>query len=278
MMPTHREHRLFSADGTRLTAQVFSPARAEHQLLVVPGYGEHALRYRMFAHAMAEVGLETWALDLRGHGHSAGQRGHVSTFDRYLDDVAAALAALDRPLVLGHSHGGLVVLDYLGTRQHAVRAAVVTNPFLALAMPVPEYKLRVARVAARLMPRLPIPSEIPPSYLTRVQAIVDAYERDRLVFRVATAGWFQEVTVAQKRVQGMTSVGTPLLYVYSDGDKIAAPGASERLSGRIEGAEVWRRTGEFHEVLNEEDRAALHRAIGVWLLDKAARSLQGAAP
>ena len=82
-------------------------------LLIVHGYApEHAARYREYAHFLADNGVYVVAPDLRGHGLSEGQRGHVDDYAEYFLDVEEAKRLLleDTPtLILGHSNGGLIV-------------------------------------------------------------------------------------------------------------------------------------------------------------------------
>ena len=71
------------------------------------------------------------ALDLRGHGDSDRPEpgSGVYEFDALCDDVlaVAAAAGCDRPVVVGHSMGGLVALA-CAARAAAVRAAVMIDP------------------------------------------------------------------------------------------------------------------------------------------------------
>jgi pimeloyl-ACP methyl ester carboxylesterase len=71
------------------------------------------------------------SLDLRGHGTSGvPQPGPgVYEIDAFADDVlaVAAAAGFDRPVVIGHSLGGLIALE-CATRPGAVRAAVMVDP------------------------------------------------------------------------------------------------------------------------------------------------------
>jgi len=67
------------------------------------------------------------ALDLRGHGESG--RAAVYDIDAFADDVLAVAAdtGLQRPVVVGHSLGGLIALA-CAARPDAVRAAVLVDP------------------------------------------------------------------------------------------------------------------------------------------------------
>lgn len=85
-----------------------------------------APQYEHFSarHAVASV-------DLRGHGESGRPEPGTGVYeiDTFADDVLAVAAALgyDRPVVIGHSLGGLTALA-CAARAGAVRAAVMVDP------------------------------------------------------------------------------------------------------------------------------------------------------
>lgn len=272
-MPAQRtEMEIRAADGTRLVAQRWSPTDTalRARLLVLHGYADHAERYRELALTLADMGIETMAVDLRGHGRSEGRRGYIESFTDYHVDASAALATLgDGPtFILGHSTGGLIALDWVASHRLDVSGLVVTNPYLELAVPVPPAKLLLGKLSGRYLPTLAVPSGIPASGLTHDKAICDEYERDPMVFKTATAGWFRETSVAQLRVRQLRELHVPLLYVYSTHDPIGAPSANAALAEQLVSPDktVVVREGELHEVLNELDRAALHRTVGEWIL------------
>jgi alpha-beta hydrolase superfamily lysophospholipase len=275
MPAEHQEVVLHAHDGTAVFAQRWgpcdTPARAE--LLIVPGFAEHSGRYRELAHALCNRGITTLAIDPRGHGQSSGRRGHVDSFDDYLADVEVSLTAMrgSRRFVLGHSQGGLIVLEFVARRSTELAGVIVTNPFLALAAPIAPAKLAVGRLLAHVWPTLSLGNDIDPALLSHDTAIVEDYRRDPLVFRVATPGWLREVTAAQTRVRAMTTCRVPLLYVYSDQDGLSLPAASQALSEQLVAADktVLVRPGELHEVLNETNRSELFGQLADWILARA---------
>lgn len=112
------------------------------EILVAEPGGAVPLRTLLFVHG-AFAGAWVWAerflphcatrgyraaaLSLRGHGESAG-RAHLDllSIDDFVDDVAAAIAALGGEVVLiGHSMGGFVVQKYL--ERHRAPAAVLMS-------------------------------------------------------------------------------------------------------------------------------------------------------
>jgi alpha-beta hydrolase superfamily lysophospholipase len=268
---------LTSDDGTQLAAQRWAPLTdAKAALLVVHGYADHAERYREVAVALAERGIDTVAVDLRGHGHSAGQRGFISDWSEYIADVETAFGAMTTAhsghgiprFVLGHSNGALVALDWVADKKPDIHGLIVTNPFLQLAMKVSPLKIGAGHIAARIAPRIALPSGIDAEVLTHETAIVDAYRRDPMVFGTATAGWFRASRKAQARVRALTRIGVPLLYVHSDGDRLASPEANAALAAQLESPDktVVVRKGEMHEVLNETNRAELFARVGEWIV------------
>lgn len=276
MSATHTEHWLLAPDNTKLYAQRWEPnhGHARADLLVVHGYGEYGGRYRELAHALAEAGIRCTAIDLRGHGMSEGRRGFVRRFDEYLDDIETALNELPptNRFLLGHSNGGLAVLSLLSTRQPNVSGAIVTNPYLALRMPVPAPKIWLAQIASRLVPTLALPAGLVASHLTHDTAIQAAWESDPLIVRVATAGWWRAAREAQVKVRALRALPAPLLYIHSDTDPVALPEASASLAAQlnVEDKTVVLRPGALHEVLNEPDRASLFALIRDWILPRSA--------
>jgi len=271
----HEEIRERSHDNLGLFLRRWTPESkpVQAEIVLIHGYAEHSGRYREFAHAIAEYGIQTLAIDLRGHGHSEGIRGHCDAFDHFLEDVTITLEHSSNKVprfILGHSHGGLVALDYVIKREPSLSGVILSNPFLGLAMPVPAPKLFAGRLAGNYMPTLAIPSGIDPNGLTHDVEVVRRYERDPLVFPTATAGWFNEVEQAQARVKNYRHFPLPLLYLFSDCDPVASPHDNRTLADRL-GAEdktIHVRRGEKHEILNERLRHETYEVIAQWILQR----------
>jgi pimeloyl-ACP methyl ester carboxylesterase len=75
------------------------------------------------------------ALDLRGHGAS-DKPDQDYTIDGFVDDAAwlTAELGLERPVIAGHSMGGVIALNFVRKHPEAARAAVMAD---APAVPVP---------------------------------------------------------------------------------------------------------------------------------------------
>ncbi len=109
----------------RLFARLWTDAqRAPRGLvIIVHGLGEHGGRYAPVAERLTMAGWNTLAIDLPGHGHSPGRRGHIASYDALLREFAVIRQQAEQRLsdlpqfILGHSMGGNLVVNY-AIRRH----------------------------------------------------------------------------------------------------------------------------------------------------------------
>jgi acylglycerol lipase len=87
--------------------------KADAQICIIHGLGEHSGRYLGMAKMLAEQGLDVFALDLRGYGLTGGGRAQGSLTD-FFSDIQKMLGHVsnDLPLfMMGHSMGaGIIIL------------------------------------------------------------------------------------------------------------------------------------------------------------------------
>jgi lysophospholipase len=246
-----------------LYAETFLPSgAAKGAILITHGYAEHCGRYREVAHVLVN---ESWAVmtyDCRGHGQSPGDRGFIENFDIYLDDLsrmitAARALAPNAPFVLlGHSHGSLIVLRALsGDRPPEVTRAIISSPYLGLKLAVPGWQKALARLASRIAPKLKQPNNIVATQLTSDPAKQAEHAADKLVFPTATPRWFTESTAAQRYVAEHASrIKVPTTWLVGGADPLTDPATSRLVANKVKGATYHDLVGMKHEVFNELDR------------------------
>ena len=260
-------------DGARLALRRIVPTDPPRALvLLFHGFGDHSGRYAHVAEWLAGRGYAVWALDQRGHGRSPGPRGHISRFAQFLGDVAAlrkrAAGEVAAPQVLlGHSFGGLVVLRYLETAPQGLAGAVVTSPFIDVAMKAPAWKLAVAKLLAGPLPGLGMSTGLEPDLLSTDPAIGRAAAADPLYHERMTPAAWREIQAAQVAVVAEADrIAVPLLFLLAGDDRIVARPAAEALARALPVApEVVVYGGMFHEILNERDQARVLNDLGGWL-------------
>jgi pimeloyl-ACP methyl ester carboxylesterase len=85
----------------------------ERPVVLLHGLASNARIWELIAPYLAESGLAPLAPDLRGHGLTDKPEGYYG-FEAFRSDLAAFVKSLDleRPVLVGHSWGAMVVLDY----------------------------------------------------------------------------------------------------------------------------------------------------------------------
>ena len=118
-------------NGQRLHYRRWLPAepRAElPPLLLLHGLASSSHIWNLVAPLLAARGYAVSALDQRGHGESNKPYSGYD-FDTIVADDAATVEALgiERPVIVGHSWGAWVALQYAVTRPAAVTALVLVD-------------------------------------------------------------------------------------------------------------------------------------------------------
>jgi pimeloyl-ACP methyl ester carboxylesterase len=99
-------HSVLSKDGTRIS---YLSVGAGPSVLVIPGVLSMAADYAAFACALAEH-FTVHTIERRGRGES-GPQGDDYSIVKECEDVLALRAETGASLLVGHSYGGLVVLE-----------------------------------------------------------------------------------------------------------------------------------------------------------------------
>lgn len=261
--------------GLRLAYRTWEAPKSRATIVVVHGLGEHSGRYTEFAARMAGYGMSTFAMDLRGHGLSDGRRGHVPSFDVFLQELdrfrreVEGLADFHVPMfLLGHSLGGLIALRYQEEYNTRFAGAIIISPWLATAMTVPRWKANAAQALSRLLPALPFNAGIQPENVSRDPDIVEAYRADPLVHDRVTPRFFTEVSAAMGlALQRSDRIQEPLIFMAAGDDRLVDTERSLRFARSLTAPDLTVKVypGHYHELLNELDRASIHREIRDWI-------------
>ena len=270
------------ADGSTAADPTAAAPTPRGTVVVLHGYCEHRGRYRHVAAHLNRHGYNVLVGDLRGHGESGGPRGFVNRFSDYLADTQAFLTeaaaqfkpsggpAAAKPILLGHSMGGLVGLQFALNHPEALRALALSSPFLGLKIIVPGWKRTLGLVASVISPKLRLPSGLGSADLSHDPEVGRRYDADPLVTHDATARWFTETTAAQDDLRARAGrVRVPTLMQVAGDDRIVDAEVSQVMFDRL-GASDKNLTvypGLFHEIFNEVDRERVLADLTNWLVE-----------
>ena len=120
-----------SVNGLRLHYRRWSPDRVHPHfppILLLHGLASSVDIWNFVAPLLAEQGYNVTALDQRGHGES-DKPGSGYDFASIIADDRAAIHALviERPIVVGHSWGAMVALEYAATYAEETIALVLVD-------------------------------------------------------------------------------------------------------------------------------------------------------
>jgi alpha-beta hydrolase superfamily lysophospholipase len=273
---------LTSRDGTRIAAVMTRCDARRATLVVCHGIGEHSGRYARFVSRLSEAGISTLSFDLRGHGASAGRRGHVNVFADYLDDLHTALAYLadvapDEPWFLfGHSMGAVVVTQYLlrCVSPRPIQGLVLASPGFVPAVAVPRYRTLLGACLLPLAPGIRFTMGIRSDQLTSDPDAQRAFDRDPMTYSKVSVRWYTEYRLAsQTCLARAAELALPLYVCVGAADSVVAPSGARRFVDSATSSDktlrVW--DGLLHEPLNERAGDDVGRAIVDWLLERASR-------
>ena len=137
-------------------------------ICIVHGIGEYGGRFDRVAEVLREKNMAAAAMDLRGHGSSAGKKGHCAPRKDVLDDVTELIRfartkyPAKKVILYGHSMGGNIVLDYRsrGELNGDISGYIISAPWIRLVRPVPDVLYRIVKLMSKVAPSFTISSEV----------------------------------------------------------------------------------------------------------------------
>lgn len=270
-----RDGHYAGARQRRLHWQLWRPPQATAVVVIAHGLAEHGGRYARLAQHLAQQGCAVYALDHRGHGQSQGRRALIEKFDHCVHDLdpLVTLAADEnpglKPLLLGHSFGGVIAVSYALQHQERLQGLMLSAPALQVeraAWPL----LLVARLLSALAPAMPVHA-IDASAVSRDPDEVRAYESDPLNYR----GMLPARTLVEllDRLAWLPAayptLQLPLLVMHGTADRLALFAGGERLYREAGSRDktLLRYEGYYHELFNEPaaDRERVIADLSDWI-------------
>ena len=242
-------------------------------VLMIHGIAEHSGRYEEVGAHLAAAGIGAIGIDQRGHGTTEGSKGHVETFEGFLDDVEDQITEMRTvgvPVVLlGHSMGGLVSTAYAISDRPAPDLLVLSGP--ALGTDVPRWQQTTVSKLAQLSPKLFIGPPFDTEVLSRDPEVGKAYNADPLVKPGGSAGLLMNLfSTMHATAANVDKLSIPTLCLHGGDDQLVPTAGSEVLEG-LPG--VTRRVLPHlrHEIFNEPEGDDIVASVIEWIDDQLVR-------
>lgn len=261
-----------STNGIELFTKESIVENAKASLMLIHGLGEYCERYKHVIKAFNKIGVNVYTFDLRGHGHSTGERAFVTNLDEYREDVENVYRSIPKDLpffVLGHSLGGLIVTHFLLFNERSdVRGVILSGSALEAGEDVTPLKQKIIRLLAKVSPKIKT-VKLNPADLSRNKNTVEAYKNDPLIYHDGgkaglAVALLNGIELQKKR---FSQFDYPVLIMHGGADKITNPEGSKSLYAQSKSTDkmlkIWE--GAFHEIFNETNQDEVIDYSTAWL-------------
>ena len=276
------EKTIRTSDGLKLYMQGWRPNGSPKAVLgIVPGFGEHSGRYTYPVDYLTTHNIAVYGVDLRGHGKSPGQRGHVDSWADYREDVKAFVHELgkqypDKPhFLLGHSMGGLVLLDSvlhgLSDDDCAINGIIASSPLLVSPSTATPVIRVVLRGLSKVAPKLELDTKLKGEMISRDPSECARYMNDPLNHGTLSPRWAREAELAMAWNQDHAAeFPLPLLMYHGAGDQLVPIEGSRQFFENVTHADkTWiEYPGGFHELHNDLDRELVFANLEEWIEER----------
>ncbi len=251
---------------TMRVASPISPASASTPpILLVHGLAGGAWYWDRFQRVLAGHGFTSHALNLRGHHDSrpVADLGRVSLAD-YVADVGEAAALLGRPVVMGHSLGGLLAQAVAAADAVSAAVLLTSMPPKGIRFLSPGLVLRQLRHVGAMLFDRPLrgtPNDVIATSLNRIPKAEQMALAERFVpdsGRVARELSFGGLSIDP------TQVRVPVLVISSTEDRFFPPRVGASVAARY-GAEHRVYEEHAHFIVREPGGEAVATDISRWI-------------
>lgn len=264
-------------DSLNLFYQSWEPETTPRAAVcLVHGLGEHAERYAHLGEFLVENNFSLHSLDLRGHGKSDGQRGHMQNIEVVLKDIDTLIQATQQrfpntPIFLyGHSMGGIFALTYPLHGRNGLQGVIASAPGLRNSLESQKGKIFLSKTLSVLAPKFAITTGLVAADITRDPAVLEKYLQDPLVHdRASVSLATLLIRAIQWSYEHAHEFAPPLLLMHGTEDKIAYAIGSQEFAAKVRGdctLKLWQ--GLRHEIHNEPEKNQVFAYLINWMESK----------
>ena len=261
---------------TLLPGRAWCAERPRALVAVVHGLGEHSGRYGALASDLVERRFTVVSLDLPGHGEAPGARGDGS-WEMIRDLCIPAMFTITRgmpgqppdlPIVLlGHSFGGVLALDYALAHPKAIFGLVLSAPAIKTPPP-PGWKVMLARAAHTVAPRTAFDAGLEKEAISRDAEVRRLRDADPLIHDKITPRLYFGLEAARARaLTESRRLAVPTLILQGAADRVVSPTGALEVNGLAPHgmARLFTYSDGFHEIFNDLDRMRAIKDLVGWL-------------
>ena len=270
----HREGTFKGAGELDLYYQCWRPSGQRRAILIiVHGLGGHSGLFNNLVDSLVPQGYEIYGFDLRGHGRSPGQRGHITTWAHFREDLGRFLSWVDAHtpklprFLLGHSLGGAIALDYILHYPNGLQGVIATAPAVGK-VGVSPVRMTIGRILSCLWPSFSLNTGIAQGACSRDPAVVAAYAQDPLRHTKGSARLVTEFFTTTAWIQShIANLQAPLLIMHGGADRVTSSEGSCAFFQQVKFSDKERREypESYHELHSDINYQEVVADLSNWL-------------
>ena len=271
---THSEGTFTGTAGNEIYWQAWVPEQPRAVVVLAHGLHEHSGRYERVGERLNRAGYAVWTVDHEGHGKSGGTKGNVGSMPGVLDDFGRLrrMAQDKHPglplVVLGHSMGGLIALDYLVSKGQDGVAALAVSGAAVDTSAASGLQSKLAPVLGKVAPNLGV-LLLGAANVSRDPVVVKDYENDPLNHngKVRARTGAEMLSSVQRVVDGLPRLTVPVIVMHGSADKLVPVAGSHLIHDTIGSSDKTLKIydGLYHEIFNEPERDQVLDDLVAWL-------------
>jgi acylglycerol lipase len=272
----YKESNYIGFDGTRMFMAIWRPDDDKPRALVIVlhGMGSHAGNMKNIGEFLTDRGFAVFAPDLRGFGHYSGTKGHVMSFEEYVEDIQNLVMQvkdtyLNRITYLfGSSLGGLNAIRYVVKYPRTVDGLILQCPAVSLGFNIGRGKRIAGTFLSLLNVKRYFANEVNFSNSSRNPENVKHNETDPLRFTMVTPRFGGEgLKASRDAFNSASKIVMPVLLQQAGEDKLVKPEMSKEFFDNLSSADkTWKLyDGLYHELHAEPEKDQVLGDVSNWL-------------
>jgi alpha-beta hydrolase superfamily lysophospholipase len=239
--------------------------------------GSHSGRLAYLGKEFTSKGYAFYAPDLRAFGTFPGRKGHIESFDEYIDDLESLVAYLkllhqDKKLFLfGHSLGAVFIVLYIVNHPDEADGIMIPAPAVSERLKVGAATRAIASFLSKLNVKIYFSNGLDYDLISRNPEVVKDNREDPLRFDKATPRYAVEGLKASKDAFNAASkITVPVLVQQSGEDLILDPDRNKEFYDNIASEDkTWKLYPSlYHEPYHEEGGEEVFADMFSWLEER----------
>ena len=260
-------------DGTQLFLRSWRMDSPD-VLLIMHGLGGHSDWYIDMGNEIAARNINVYAMDHRGFGRSAGDRGHISAYRTFVEDIAVLIEMIrarhehSHMYILGHSMGGIFATYVAAAYPRLLSGVIFLNPWVRDTVRVPmsvTMSILLGGITGSRRPWQPLGG---PEAMTTNEEAMRMLNADPLWQRQQSATFLVQIQRMRSGiVRQAEHIRMPALVLQAEADRVVVPAATRQLYDHLGSDDkTWiGYPGYEHDSEFERDRSSLDSDVVSWI-------------